>query len=134
MRLLHISMNNTHSECKPSSSISSFTHSLQVFLLLPAHLTPVTYNHIPTGRHPISTLIRSTCPHHLNLPRLTTSATLSTTKDCTNPHTRHPAQPFHHHPFRTLISNVWENQNFLPPMPAASQIVRVWVYYIAVDS
>ena len=42
MRLLHISLNTTHSECKPSSSISSFTHSLQVFLPLPAHLTPTT--------------------------------------------------------------------------------------------
>ena len=32
MRSLHISLNTTHSGCKPSSSISSFTHSLQVFL------------------------------------------------------------------------------------------------------
>ena len=39
MRLLCISMNTTHSECKPSSSI---THSLQVFLPLPTHLTPAT--------------------------------------------------------------------------------------------
>ena len=31
---LHISLNTTHSECKPSSSISSFTHSLQAFLPL----------------------------------------------------------------------------------------------------
>ena len=31
-----------HSGCKPSSSISSFTPSLQVFLPLPIHLTPAT--------------------------------------------------------------------------------------------
>ena len=42
MRLLHISLNTTHSECKPSSSISSFTHSLQVFVPLSTHLTPTT--------------------------------------------------------------------------------------------
>ena len=38
MRLIYISLNTTHSECKPSS----FTHSLQVFLPLPAHLSPAT--------------------------------------------------------------------------------------------
>ena len=42
MRSLHISLNTTHSGCKPSSFISSLTHSLQVFLPLPAHLTPAT--------------------------------------------------------------------------------------------
>ena len=42
IRLLHISLNTTHSESKPSSSISSFTHSLQVILPLSAHLTPAT--------------------------------------------------------------------------------------------
>ena len=42
MRLLHTSLNTTHSECKPSSSISSFTHSLQVILPLSTHLTPAT--------------------------------------------------------------------------------------------
>ena len=49
MRLLHISLNTTHSECKPSSSISSFTHSLQVFLPLPAHLTPATTTLLVAG-------------------------------------------------------------------------------------
>jgi hypothetical protein len=37
-----ISFNLTHSGSKPSSSISSFTHSHQVFLPLPAPLTPTT--------------------------------------------------------------------------------------------
>ena len=85
MRLLHISLNTTHSECKPSSSISSFTHSLQVFLPLPAHLTPATTTFLQADTQS-SPILRSTCPIHLNLPRLTTSATLSTPKDCTNPH------------------------------------------------
>ena len=40
MRPLHISLNTTHTGCKPSSSISSFTHSLLVFLPQLAHLTP----------------------------------------------------------------------------------------------
>ena len=84
MRLLHISLNTTHSECKPSSSISSFTHSLQVFLLLPAHLTPATITFLQADTQ--SLLLRSTCPNHLNLPCLTTSATLSATEDCTNHH------------------------------------------------
>ena len=79
MRLLHISLNTTHSKCKPSSSISSFTHSLQVFLPLPAHLTPATTTFLQANTQS-SPFLYSTCPNHLNLPRLTTSATLSTPK------------------------------------------------------
>ena len=71
MRSLHISLNTTHSECKPSSSISSSTHSLQVFLPLPTHLTPATTTFLQAGTQS-SPLLRSTCPNHLNLPRLTT--------------------------------------------------------------
>ena len=33
-----------------------------------------------------SPLLRSTCPNHLKLPRLTTSVRLWTPRDCTNPH------------------------------------------------
>ena len=72
MRLLHISLNTTHSECKPSSSISSFTHSLQVFPA-PTRSSHPCHHHIPTGRHPISTLTlhmpkppQSTMPYHLS--------------------------------------------------------------------
>ena len=79
MRLLHIFLNIVHSECKPSSSVSSFTHSLQVFLLLPTHLTPATTTFLQADTQS-SPLSRSTCPNHLNLPRLTTSTTLSTPK------------------------------------------------------
>ena len=79
MRLLHISLITTHSECKPCSSISSFTHSLQVFLPLPAHLTSATNTFLQADTQS-SPLLRSTCPNHLNLQCLTTSATLSTPK------------------------------------------------------
>ena len=80
MRLLHISLNTTYSECKPSSSISFFTHSLQVFLPLPAHLTPATTTFLQADTQS-SPLLRSTCPNHLNLLRLITSAMLSTSKE-----------------------------------------------------
>ena len=70
MRSLHISLNTTHSECKPSSSISSSTHFLQVFLPPPAHLTPATTTFLQAD---ISTLTfhmpkppQSTMPHHLS--------------------------------------------------------------------
>ena len=79
MKLLHTSMNTTHSECKPSSSISSFTNSLQVFLPLHAHLTPATTTFLQADTQS-SPLIPYTCPNHLNLPRLTTSTTLWTPK------------------------------------------------------
>ena len=48
----------------------------QVFLPLPTHLTPAT-----TFLHSItqsSTPLQSSCPNHINLPHLTTSATLWT--------------------------------------------------------
>ena len=86
MRSLHISLNTTHSGCKPSSSISSLTHSLQVFLPLPAHLTPATTTFLQADTQS-SPLLRSTCPNHLNLPRLTTSATLWTLKRLYKIHT-----------------------------------------------
>ena len=80
MRLLHISLNTTHSECKPSSSISSFTHSLKSSCPYPpAHLNPATSTFLQADTQS-SPLLRSTCPNHLNLPRLTTSATLWTLK------------------------------------------------------
>ena len=55
----------------------------------PTHTSRPCYHHIPTGRHPIISILMlhmPKAPNHLNLPCLTTSATLSTPKDCTNPH------------------------------------------------
>ena len=83
MKPLHISLNTAHSGCKPSTFISSFTHSYQVFLPLPAHLTPTTTTTFLQADTQSSSLLCSTCPNHLNLPHLTTS---STPKDRTNPH------------------------------------------------
>ena len=50
------------------------THCSQVFLLLPRPLVPSTTNPRQADTQS-STLLRSRCPNHLNLPRLTTSAT-----------------------------------------------------------
>ena len=78
MRSLHTSLNITHSGCKPNTStMSSSTHSFQVFLFLPLHLTPATSTYLEADTQS-STLLRSRCPNHLNLPCLTTSATLCT--------------------------------------------------------
>ena len=78
---LHISLNTAHSGCKPSTSMSSSTHSHQVFLFQPLHLTPATSTFLQADTQS-STLLRSRCPNHLNLPRLTTSTTLSICPRC----------------------------------------------------
>src|SRR5437899_12636099 len=61
--------------------MSSFTHSIHVFLGLP-FLTPPTsskFLHLET-QSPAS--LRSTCPNHLSLPRLTTLSTPSIPSPC----------------------------------------------------
>ena len=57
---LQTSMNTAHSECKPSSTVSSFTHSLHVFLPLPTHLTPATTTFLQADTQS-SPFLRSTC-------------------------------------------------------------------------
>ena len=87
MRLLHTSLNTTHSEHKPSSSITSFTHSLQVFL--PAHHTPATTTFLQadTKSSPLALTFhmpkppQSTMSHHLSH-----ALKSEPPKDCTNPH------------------------------------------------
>ena len=54
--------------------MSSLTHCSHVFLLRPRPLVPSTTNPLQADTQS-STLLRSRCPNHLNLPRLTTSAT-----------------------------------------------------------
>ena len=71
-RPLHISLNPAHLGCKPSPSVSSFTHYLHVLQLLPPP------HHISTGLHQIISFLTFHMPNHLNLPRLTTFATLNT--------------------------------------------------------
>ena len=52
----------------------SLTHCSHIFLLLPRPLVPSTTNLLQAHTQS-STLLRSRCPNHLNLPRLTTLAT-----------------------------------------------------------
>src|SRR5437867_13319544 len=56
--------------------MSSFTHSIHVILGLPLLTPPTTskFLHLETQS---SASLRSTCPNHLSLPRLTTSSTPS---------------------------------------------------------
>ena len=63
-----------HSECKPSSFMSSLTHCSHIFLLCPDPSPPPPPTLLQADTQS-STLLRSRCPNHLNLPRLTTSAT-----------------------------------------------------------
>src|SRR6059036_1486171 len=62
----------------PHSFMSFFTHSIHVFLPLP-FLTPPTPSkilHLET-QSSVSLHVRSTCPNHLSLPRLTILSTLT---------------------------------------------------------
>ena len=104
MRPLHISLNTTHTQCKPSSSMPLLTHSY------PSLPTPTRtshpHHHISTVRHPIiSTLkfhmpmpLQSTLPHHL-IPALFTQRQIHTAFPIPQ---RHSAHPSHRHPFRPL--------------------------------
>ena len=105
MKPLHISLNTAHSGCKPSSSMSSFTHSLHVFLPLPLLFSPTTSTFLQADTQS-SPLLRFTCPNHLNLPCLHTSATLLTPKrqELTSLPIlqRHTTHPPHHHTLCSL--------------------------------
>ena len=73
MKSIHTSLNTAHPGYNPSNFMSSFTHSLQAFLPLPTHLTPATTTFLQADNQSSPLLY---APNHLNLPRLTTSATL----------------------------------------------------------
>ena len=64
MKPLHISLNTAHSGCKPSSSVSFFTHSLQVSCPCP-HTSPLPPPHFyrPTPNH-----LHSYVPHAQTIP------------------------------------------------------------------
>src|SRR2546425_5390089 len=72
--LLHKGLFCASSFFNSHSFMSSFTHSIHVFLGLPFLTPPTTskFLHLET-QSPAS--LRSTCPHHLSLPRLTTLST-----------------------------------------------------------
>src|SRR5437867_5163109 len=63
----------------PNSSMSSFTHFIHVFLF-PPFPTPPTTSKRRHSETQSSAPLRSTCPNHLSLPRLTTLSTLSIPK------------------------------------------------------
>ena len=90
--------------------MSSLTHCSHVFLPLPRPLAPSTTNLLQADTQS-STLLRSRCPNHLNLPRLTTSATQLIPRRLLKSSLRflsfqgHPTHPPHHHtlcPFQTF--------------------------------
>src|SRR6267154_567866 len=61
--------------------MSVATHSIHAFLPLPFLMSPSTskFLHLETQS---SAALRSTCPYHLNLPRLITLSTLSIPNPC----------------------------------------------------
>src|SRR5665811_793871 len=79
MQLLHKTLSFVMSIFNPPFLMSSSTHSRQVFLPLPLPpLFPtIRFLHADTQS---SFSFRSTCPNHLNLPLLTTSATSTISK------------------------------------------------------
>ena len=109
MRSLHISLNTTHSECKPNSSISCL-HIFSPSLPAPTHTSHPCHHHISTGWPPnhlhyltfhMPKPPQSTMPHQLG-HALNPQKTVQI-------HTalpilqRHPAHPSRHHPkFRPL--------------------------------
>ena len=119
MRFLHISLNTTHSECKPSSSISSFTHSLQVFLPLPAHLTPATTTFLQADTQS-SPFLRSTCQATSIYHALPPQPRSQSPKNCTNPHcTSYPSATL-----RTSISpsSVTFSRDFADLQPSSPRL------------
>src|SRR5271166_6279814 len=78
MPLLHTARSCVSSTQSFNHDMSSSTHSLHVFLGLPRPLpfilSTTIFLHADTQS---SGCLRSTCPNHLSLPRLTTTETLS---------------------------------------------------------
>src|SRR3989441_916924 len=72
--VLHKGLFCASSFFNPHSFMSFFTHSIHVFLHLPFLAPPTTskFLHLETQS---SASLRSTCPNHLSMPRLTTLST-----------------------------------------------------------
>ena len=72
-------MNTVHSNCKPSSLMSSYKYF------------PPPYHYISTGQHPIIPTLTFQTPESFYLPRYTTPAHFEHPKYCTEPHSAvHP--------------------------------------------
>ena len=106
---LYISQKIAHLGCKPSSFMSFLTHCSHVFLLKPRPIVPSTTNLLQADTQS-GTLLSSRCVNHLNLPRLTTSATqliprrMHKSSLTFSVFQGHPTHPSHHHtlcPFQT---------------------------------
>src|SRR6266516_1792770 len=81
IELLHTDLFCSSSFFSPNFFMSVVTPSIHVFLPLPFLMLPSTsrFLHLETKA---SASLRSTCPNHLNLPRLTTLSTLSIPNPC----------------------------------------------------
>ena len=81
MKPLHISLNSEHWPFRVQTKRLHIIFHTFIPSLPPSTRTSHScHQHISTGRHPIIPHFCSTCPNHLNLPRLTTSSTLCTPK------------------------------------------------------
>src|SRR6266516_5883615 len=78
---LHFCLFCASSFFRPNFFMSAATHSLHVFLPLPFFTPPITSKFLHLETQSLSTL-RSRCPNHLNLPRLTTLSTPSIPNPC----------------------------------------------------
>ena len=121
MKSLHISPNQ--SDCRPSNFMS-FTYSPDVFMSFCPYTPPAT-SASPHSYAQSPTFLCSRCPNHLNLPCLTTSATLWTPKRLTAQNLtllpifqRQSTYPPHHHMhfFRAL------------QIPSLHTNVRIWAH------
>ena len=108
--LLHLLLHHLQISCSPMdaavSSLLSFRHHHIIIIIVYHPFSMLINIDVSARRCPIGAVLslRSRCPNHLNLPRLTTSASLSTPKrryssalddlssEC---HTTHP--PNHHY-------------------------------------
>src|SRR6266516_1183291 len=81
IELLHFCLFCASSFFSPIFFLSATTHSLHVFLPLPFFIPPITSTLLHLETQSLASL-RSTCPNHLNLPRLTTLSTPSIPNPC----------------------------------------------------
>ena len=111
MKSLHISLKTAHSGCKPTKHFPKFLSSIihTFYPSLPSYSShsytsplppPPFYRSITKS----STLIRSRCPNHLNLPCLTTSATLCILKRLykSTLSLNNSTHPSHHHSLQAM--------------------------------
>ena len=128
MRPLHISLNTAQTGCKPSSSVSSFTHSLQSscpYSPPPNYLHSYVTSTFLQANTQSSPLLRSTVPNHLNLPWNSFPHHLSlalntqkTIQDLTSHILSFRDTPHIHLTIiRSALSRLWQNADSQPALP-----------------